>query len=62
MIPFHRVLIATAIVFSAGFAGWAGWAYARTGAFWALASAVGFALASGALILYLKNLRRFLGR
>ena len=62
MIPFHRVLISTAIVFSAGFAAWAAWVYARSGQLWALASAVGFGLAALALILYLKNLRKFLGR
>lgn len=62
MIPFHRVLIATAIVFSLGFAAWSAWAYARGGEAWALASAVGFGVATVAWVLYLKNLRRFLGR
>lgn len=62
MIPFHRVLISTAILFSVGFAGWSGWTYSRIGEFWALASAAGFGLAALALALYLKNLRKFLGR
>jgi hypothetical protein len=62
MINFHRVLISTAIVFSLGFAGWAGWTYFDTGQFWAAASAIAFAIASVALILYLRNLKRFLGQ
>lgn len=62
MIPFHRVLISTAIVFSLGFAVWSAWSYAGAGEPWALASAVGFAVATVALVLYLKNLRKFLGR
>ncbi len=62
MIPFHKVLISTFILFSAGFAGWAAWTYAQTGEFWALASTVGFGLAVVGFVLYLKNLRRFLGR
>ena len=62
MIPFHRVLISTAIVFSLGFAVWSAWAYAGTGERWALASAIGFGAATVALVLYLKNLRKFLGR
>lgn len=62
MVGFHRVLISTAIIFSLGFATWAGVAYRRTGEFWAAASAVGFALATIAFFVYLKNLNRFLGR
>src|SRR5439155_525427 len=31
MIPFHRLLISTAIVFCAGFAVWAGWNYRQSG-------------------------------
>ena len=62
MINFHKVLISTAILFSLGFAIWSGVAYSRTGNAWALASAVGFGLATVAFIFYLKNLRRFLGQ
>lgn len=62
MINFHRVLISTAILFSLGFAIWAAWEYTRTDEFWALASAIGFGIATVVLALYLKNLRRFLGR
>ena len=62
MINFHRVLISTAIVFSLGFAGWSAWAYLETGQFWAAVSAVAFAVATVALILYLRNLKRFLGQ
>lgn len=61
MVNFHKVLISTAIVFTLGFAVWSGMAYASTRNAWALASAVGFGVATVALILYLKNLRRFLG-
>ncbi len=61
MVNFHRILISTAIAFSAGFAIWSAIAYSRNGGFWTLASAVGFGLAALAFALYLKNLRRFLG-
>lgn len=62
MIGFHRVLISTAIVFCFGFALWAGWAYAETRQFWAAASALGFGLATVVLVVYLRNLKRFLGQ
>jgi hypothetical protein len=61
MVNFHKVLISTAIVFTLGFTLWSIISYFDRGEFWALASAVGFAIASIALMLYLKNLRRFLG-
>ncbi len=61
MVNFHKVLISTAIVFTLGFAVWSGMAYTQTKEFWALASAIGFGIATVALILYLKNLKRFLG-
>jgi hypothetical protein len=61
MVNFHKVLISTAIVFCLGFAVWSGVAYADTGNGWALASAIGFGIATLVLVLYLKNLRRFLG-
>ena len=62
MIPFHRVLISTAIVFCFGFAAWSGWAYARDGGWGSLVSAVAFGVAGAGLVVYLRNLRRFLGR
>jgi hypothetical protein len=61
MINFHKVLIATAIVFTVIVAIWSGFAYTQTRNPWAMASAVGFAVAAVVLVLYLKNLRRFLG-
>ncbi len=62
MIPFHRLLISTAIVFSAGFTVWAAWSYreSRTGG--SLVLALGFAVATVALVYYLRHLKRFLGR
>ncbi len=54
MIPFHRVLIATAIVFCAFMAAWAGWRGT-------LALAAAFAVATLALAYYLRHLTRFLG-
>ncbi len=62
MIPFHRFLIATAILFSAGFAAWAYVGYARDGGAVELGLAVFFTLGAIALGYYLKNLKRFLGR
>jgi hypothetical protein len=62
MIPFHRFLITTAILFCVGFAAWAFAAYRMTGAGSNLAFALGFALAGGVLGYYLKNLNRFLHR
>lgn len=62
MIPFHRLLIATAIIFCVGFAAWAFAAYRTTGAPLQLGLAIVFAIAGLALGYYLKNLRRFLHR
>jgi hypothetical protein len=62
MIPFHRLLISTAIVFCAGFAAWAGWSYRQSGEALTLVMAVAFAIAAGALTYYLRHLKRFLGR
>ena len=62
MIPFHRLLISTAIVFCAGFAAWAAWHYRQSGDLLMLLTAVAFALAAVALAYYLRHLRRFLGR
>lgn len=60
MIPFHRLLIGTAILFCAGFAAWALRAYGETRSSGSLVIGVVFALAAVALAYYLKNLRRFL--
>ena len=62
MIPFHRFLISTGILFCVGFAGWAFVAYRSSGSASDLAFAVAFAVAGGALGYYLKNLNRFLHR
>lgn len=55
MIPFHRVLITTGIVFCAGFAVWSIWHKQ-------FALGLGFAALGAALIYYLRHLRRFIGR
>jgi hypothetical protein len=62
MIPFHRLLITTAILFCAGFAAWTFVAYRASGAAADLAFALGFAIAGAALGYYLKHLNRFLHR
>ncbi len=62
MIPFHRLLIGTAILFCVGFAAWAFAAYRATGGGLQLVLAVLFAIAAVALGYYLKNLNRFLHR
>lgn len=62
MIPFHRLLITTAIVFCGGFAAWAAWHYRQSGELLMLLTALAFAVAAVALGYYLRHLRRFLGR
>lgn len=62
MIPFHRLLISTAIVFCVGFAAWAGWSWRGSGEIGTLAMALAFAVAAAALTYYLRHLNRFLGR
>ena len=62
MIPFHRFLIGTAILFCLGFAAWTGVAYRASGATSDLAFTVVFAVLGIALGYYLKNLQRFLRR
>jgi hypothetical protein len=62
MIPFHRFLITTAILFCVGFAAWGFVAYRAGGAGADLGFAIAFALAGAALGYYLKNLNRFLHR
>jgi uncharacterized membrane protein YdjX (TVP38/TMEM64 family) len=62
MIPFHRFLIATAILFCVGFAAWAFVAYRSGGGALQLGLGVVFTIAGLALAYYLKNLNRFLHR
>ena len=62
MIPFHRLLIATAILFCAVFAVWAFAAYRQGGGALQLTLGVAFTIAGVALGYYLKNLNRFLHR
>jgi hypothetical protein len=62
MIVFHRVLIATAILFCVGFALWSFDAYRAGGGAGSLALAIAFGVAAGALSYYLRHLRRFLRR
>jgi hypothetical protein len=62
MIPFHRLLISTAIVFCGGFTAWAAWTYRQTGELLMLLMALAFAVATVALGYYLRHLKRFLGR
>ena len=62
MIPFHRLLIATAILFCAGFAIWALGQYLALQRPGMLALTVIFAILAVALAYYLSNLKRFLGR
>jgi hypothetical protein len=62
VITFHRVLIATAILFCLGFAAWAGVTHRATGGGVTLALAIGFGAGGLALAYYLRHLNRFLGR
>jgi hypothetical protein len=62
MIPFHRVLISTAIVFCAGFAVWGWREYQHSHTTWALASSIAFALFAVGFAVYLSQLNRFLGK
>lgn len=55
MIPFHRILITTGIVFCAGFALWCWWRGA-------MALGIGFAGLAVGLAYYLRHLKRFIGR
>ena len=55
MIPFHRILITTGIVFCALFAAWCVWRGS-------VALGIGFAVLGAALAYYLRHLRRFIGR
>jgi len=62
MIPFHRVLIATGIVFCLGFATWALGRYIVVREPGALILSVVFAGLAAGLAYYLVNLKRFLRR
>jgi hypothetical protein len=60
LIWFHRLLIATAIIFCATFAAWELGAYTHSGGTSRLILAVVFALLAVALAWYLKRLARIL--
>jgi hypothetical protein len=62
MIFFHRFLIATAILFSIGFAVWSFARFQDDGGTTQLVLSVVFAVIAVGLIVYLKNLKRFLHR
>lgn len=62
MIPFHRLLIATAILFCAGFTLWALARYVALQQPGMLALSLTFAAFAAGLIYYLTHLKRFLGR
>ena len=55
MIPFHKVLIGTGVVFCAGFAASSLWRGSTT-------LGVAFAVLAVGLAYYLTNLKRFIGR
>ena len=61
LVPFHRVLIVSAIVFCAGFSALELLAYSRGGGMLELVLGLAFAAAAGLLIVYLWHLRRILG-
>ena len=62
LIGFHKLLIATAILFCALFAVWQGIIFTRTGAALNITLATAFAFAAAGLTYYLANLQRFLKR
>jgi hypothetical protein len=55
VIPFHKLLIGTAVVFCGGFAVWSVWRGS-------LAVGVAFAVLGAGLGYYLRHLQRFLSR
>jgi len=55
MIPFHRILITTGIVFCAGFAAWSLWREQ-------IVLGIAFVALGAVLAYYLRHLRRFIGR
>lgn len=62
MINFHKVLIVTAIAFCAFFSVWGWGVYRQTGTTWSLASSLAFGVFAVAFVVYLRFLRRFLGK
>jgi len=62
VIAFHKVLIGTAIAFCAFFAVWGWREWQHTGTAWSLASSIAFAVFAVGFAVYLKYLRRFLGK
>jgi hypothetical protein len=60
LVPFHRILIAGAIIFCFGFAAWELLAYRRDGSIAAAVIAGAFLFAGGLLAVYLRHLRRIL--
>ncbi|MGH7502469.1 MAG: hypothetical protein ACREL7_12020 [Longimicrobiales bacterium] len=61
LLSFHRFLIASAIAFCIGFAGWEFRAWAGSRSTGTLVLAITFVLFAAALALYLRRLSRFLG-
>jgi len=63
LISFHKLLIATAIVFCAGYAGWEARVFITgNGGTWSLVLAILFALIAAGFVYYLIHLSRILGR
>lgn len=62
LISFHRTLIAAAILFCGGFAGWEFDRFAASGETGQLLVGGAFAVAALLLTVYLVRLNRFLGR
>ncbi len=60
LVPFHRFLIASAIVFCAGFSAWQLLLFLRNREWLELVLGLAFALAAGLLLVYLLHLRRIL--
>ena len=61
LIPFHRGLIAAAIVFCFGYAAWEILSFTRTGEALSLMVGAVFIVLGAALVYYLSRLARFLG-
>jgi hypothetical protein len=62
MVPFHRLLIGTAIVFCVVFAAWGWREYQASGTTWALVSTIAFGVFAVGFSIYLALLKRFLGQ
>lgn len=62
LIAFHKLLIATAALFCAGFAGWQVFVFTGGASASSLVIGVAFALGAVALVVYLSRLDRVLGR